>query len=219
MEDREMRMFEKATQTYFKEMWEFVWAIIGGVGVFVLVCGGIYFSQVAFAYWLGSSNEFVIAFCYAIAVVISALETSGVKLLGNKLRSADIKSANKLEHSVMFWFTLTLFVFDVVSNASGLYVTIEENLKTVSLMSWVFIVGMSCLLGGSELMVGWQLRSMAVSYTGFISAKKIYDKFQLKLEQEQLNFESDSLRPKEHNQSNRNKRKDYEDISDYATNK
>ena len=206
MEDREMRMFEKATQTYFKELWEFVWAIVGGLGVFILVCGGIYFSQIAFSYWLGSSNEFVIAFCYAIAVVISALETSGVKLLGNKIRSTDIKLSNKLEHSVMFWFTLILFVFDIVSNASGLYVTIENNLGSVSLMSWVFIAGMSALMGGSELMVGWQLRSLAVSYTGFISAKRTYDAFQSKLEKEQLRFETEITQIKEPKQNNQSQR-------------
>jgi hypothetical protein len=183
MDDRTMAMFEKSTQNYFKEAWEYIWSLVGSIGVFILVGAGIYFSQVAFAYWLGKS-ELMIAVSYGLSVAISALETAGIKLLGNKVRSSDIKYANALEHRVMLIFTAALFFFDILSNIFGVYVTIEANLGKVTFVGWLIVLGMSTLMGGSELMVGWMLRSLAVSYTGFISAKKLFDKFQAQLDKE-----------------------------------
>ena len=183
MDERDAIQFERSAQTYFMEGWKYFWAIFGTAGVFTLVFSGIYFSQIAFAYYLGTSQAMTVL-TWGAAAAISALEVGGVTLLGNKTRSNEIRRENRLEHTWMSWFTYTLFGFDIISNAYGLYIVIYEFMKNVPLEAYLLIFGLSILMGGSELMVGWMLRSLAVSYAAFSRAKDVFTAYQRKREKE-----------------------------------
>lgn len=185
MNDREMEQFEKATQDYYKEFWEYIWAWVGTLASFSVVAGGIYFSQLAFSSFLGNSDAMVVLSC-GIALMISGLEVAGITLLGNKTRSVNIRNSNNLEHKIMTYFTWGLFSFDILSNFYGLYITVFDFVGKVNLLAWVFIVLLSALMGGGEIIVGWMIRGLAVHRAQFHAAKTLYDKFNRKIESETL---------------------------------
>jgi hypothetical protein len=91
--------FEKASQEYFKETWEFAWTLIGTVALLVLTGFGIYFSKVALAAVIGDVG-IMMYFTWCASFAISALEVAGIKLLGDKTRSASISQSNRAEHGV-----------------------------------------------------------------------------------------------------------------------
>ena len=203
MDERDIIQFERSAQTYFVEGWKYFWAILGTIGVFTLVFSGIYFSRIAFAHYLGDSQEMTIL-TWGASIAISALEVGGVTLLGNKIRSNEIRRENRLEHTWMSWFTYTLFGFDIISNAFGLWIVIYAFLNSVPLEAYLLIGGLSILMGGSELMVGWMLRSLAVSYAAFIRAKDVFTAYQRKREKELEKIETQNEFSKEQHFNNSN---------------
>lgn len=188
--DRLTNSFEKASQEYFKETWEFSWNIIGLIVLITLVGFGIYFSQIAISDKIGSAG-LTLYFTWACAIAISPLEVAGVKLLGNKSRSNSIKESNKLEYNIASLFTKGLFAFDTITNVSGLFITAlvylqktDPNAKNIDFWAWILIVFFGFLMAISEILVGWMFRSLATSYVAFIKAKQKYDVFKVALERE-----------------------------------
>ena len=191
-DNRLTNSFEKASQEYFKESWEFGWTAIGVVMLLVLVLFGIYFSQVAIASWIGVTG-LMLYFTWAAAISISALEVSGIKLLGDKIRSIAISSSNKAEHTISKWFTYLLFLFDIFTNWTGLYLTVVEVMKnstpartTIDMGGWIIILFFGALMAISEILVGWTIRAVATSYTSFLQAKQKYDCYKLAVEKNVL---------------------------------
>lgn len=206
LDARGQAALEKVTQTYFKEMADWVWAIVGVTFTLSAVIGGIYFSQVSFSYFLGNDNQLMIAISYGLAVMISALEVVGLKLLDNRGRSLDIKNNSKTEYNVMNFVTRALFVFDILSNIYGVYTTVYAIWGKVTISAWVFIIIISALMGLSEVIFGWILRGLAVSYVQYNIAKRNYDDFQERLEKmstdNSYDREDDVMRPMNKNNSN-----------------
>ncbi len=184
LSEKDREMFEKATARYYKQLWQFRWSQIGMLGTMVMVLGGIYFSQVAFAYFLGNNDILVIAFSYGVATVISAVEVAGVEIIGNKKRMLSIKVENKIEHDVMYYITYSLFAFDIFSNGSGLYLTILKARGEVANEAWFIIIGLSVLLGISEMLVGWMMRIMGTCKVNYLDAMSVYNKFQAMVDAE-----------------------------------
>jgi len=196
MEDnnRTTQMFERAAQEFYKNYWEYGWSLIGVGVMLALVFCGIYFSEVAFAYWFGPGQIETI-FAWAASIAISAIEVSAIKLLGNKDRSRQIKEDNKGEHKIVTYFTYGLFTFDVGTNLYGLWLTaivLHPDMQFLS-PGTVLIVGLAAIMATSEIFVGWLLRAVAVGYVGWISAKTKYDIFKDRLEKEVENSTRSNL--------------------------
>jgi hypothetical protein len=175
------RLFEKAARDYYKELGDYYWLIAGVIAGIVCVLGGVYLSQYAISNVIGAVGFMLIA-GWAIAIIISSLEVAGVKLLGNKSRSDEIKSSNKLEHTIALVLTVILFAFDVFTNGLGAYIFTVAHVGKVEGWSWLIIVLIAVLFGVSELIVGWLLRSVATAYITFRYAKQKYDCFKEKFD-------------------------------------
>jgi hypothetical protein len=174
--DVSQRMFERAGQEFFKETWELIWSMGGVIVCLVLVFSGIYFSEIALAKFFGEVG-FALYFAWACSISISALEVAGIKLLGNKERSGEIKSQNSLEHKIVKYFTYALFGFDILTNWYGLYLSAVSvsGKTTIPFMAWAFIVFFGSVMAISEILVSWMLRATAVSYAGWRHSKVKYD--------------------------------------------
>lgn len=181
--ERDILIFESVTQRYYKELVEYIWAWVGTIASFSVVAGGIYFSQVAFAAVLGNTDV-MITLSYGIALMISGLEVQGITLLGNKNRSSDIKNSNAWEHKIMTGFTWLLFAFDIMSNVYGLWITALAFSGKINFISFVFIILLSALMGGGEIIVGWMIRGLAVHRAQYFTAKVVYDKFNERVQNE-----------------------------------
>jgi hypothetical protein len=175
--------FEKASQEFFKESWELLWTTIGVVSLLVITAFGIYFSQVALAFVVGAVGV-MIYFTYAASFSISALEVAGIKLLGNKGRSTSISESNQAEHKVATWFTYGLFMFDIITNWIGLYVTAIALSAKITFGAWVVIIFFGSLMAISEILVGWMIRAFATAYVSFLQAKKKFDAYKNSMERD-----------------------------------
>jgi len=174
-DDRLVNSFEKASQEYFKETWEFAWTLAGVATLLVMVGFGIYFSQVALAFIIGGTG-LMLYFTWCASIAISALEVGGIKLLGNTGRSMSIEVSNRAEHQLAYYFTIGLFIFDIFTNWMGLYVLATEVAGGVKpgIGGWIVIVFFGSLMAISEILVGWMIRATATSYTSYIQAKQKY---------------------------------------------
>jgi hypothetical protein len=184
MEDKRLLgSFEKASQEYFKESWEFGWTLIGVVVLLALVVFGIYFSQVAIAEVIGAQGV-MLYFGWAAAISVSALEVAGIKLLGDRSRSQAIKTSNALEHKVAFWFTVLLFIFDILTNFYGLYLVAAKVTpqQAIPFLGYIVIVFFGALMAISEILVGWMFRAIATSYVSYKQAKQKYDAYKEKVD-------------------------------------
>ena len=195
--------FEKASQEFFKETWEFAWTLIGVVVLLVLVGFGIYFSQVAIAAVIGAAG-IMLYFTWSASIAISALEVAGIKLLGDRNRSMNIAASNRAEHGVSKWFTYLLFVFDIITNWSGLFITATGMLgggEKILFGGWVVIIFFGALMAISEILVGWMIRAVATSYVSFLQAKQKYEHYRDVMERSVLG----SLDGKGNNGNNQNR--------------
>jgi hypothetical protein len=183
--DVSQRMYEKAGQLYFKESWELFWSLLGVGVALLLVFGGIYFSEIAIAKVFGE-QWFTVYFDWGCSIIISCLEVAGIKLLGNKIRSSDIKEGNVLEHNIARIGTYVLFGFDILTNWYGLYITAAAIGTKMNIVALGFIGFFGALMAVSEIFVGWMLRAVAVSYAGWSYAKAKYVACKEYLEKESL---------------------------------
>jgi hypothetical protein len=183
--DTSQRMYEKAAQNYFKESWELLWSVLGVVTALLLVFAGIYFSEIALAKIFGEQG-FSLYFDWGCSIIISCLEVAAIKLLGNKLRSADIKEGNFLEHNIARIGTYILFAFDIATNWYGLVVTSLLIGTKMTIIPIIFIGFFGTLMATSEIYVGWMIRAVAVSYAGWSYARTKYTACKEYLEKEAL---------------------------------
>lgn len=186
--NRLLSSFEKASQELFKETWEFGWSVVGVIALLVLVGFGIYFSQIAIASVIGGAG-LMLYFTWAAAISISALEVGGIKLLGDKTRSEAIKASNVAEHKISKWFTYGLFVFDIITNWAGLYITAIEKIAdgattTLGIGGYVLIGFFGALMAISEILVGWMIRSVATSYVSFRKARQKFESYKSAMERD-----------------------------------
>lgn len=191
--DREQKIMEKQSMIFYQNLWKNISSWIGAVVSLCVIVAGIYFSQVTFAALLGNDSDMMVALSYSMAIMISSLEVVGLMLLGDKFRAMDIKSSSKTEYFIMDISTKILFVFDILSNMNGLYTTVQANIQEVNLISWVFIIGASILMGGGEIILGWMIRGISVSYVIYSGAKKIVDGLQSKLDKEEAEKAEEEL--------------------------
>lgn len=217
-ENRITDNFEKASQEFFKETWEFSWTLIGALSMLVLTGFGVYFSQVALSEVIGQAG-LMLYFTWCASIAISALEVAGIKLLGDKNRSQSISTSNKAEHGVAKWFTYGLFSFDIFTNWTGLYITAQKLMvvvegeipKTIGLGGWIVIVFFGSLMAISEILVGWMIRAVATSYVSFLQARKKFETYKEAMEKNN-NFsdtrndssKSNSVQTQTQNNSQRN---------------
>lgn len=177
MEDgRFMLGFEKSSQELLKESWELFWCVAGTITLFFLVCFGIYFSSIAISSLIGNTPEMKV-FSYSVSIAISALEVAAVKIFGNKARAEIIKLVSSKEYRIVGIGTFLLFVFDVITNWSGLYLIaflINKKLP-LNFTQWVLIIMMGLVMAFSEIFVGFMLRATGTAYAGYIQARKKYD--------------------------------------------
>ena len=178
--------FENINQSLFTQGFRFFLAIAGSIGVIGLVFAGIHFSQVIFSYLMGS-DEMAMYISYALSIVISAFELAGVTLFGgNKNRDLAIKFNNRLEYTLAKYFTIGIFIFDVLSNFFGLYMNMQTNKLEITVPRIILLICVSIVFGGSEVLASFMFRFLAVSYTGWIVAKKKSDAYHDKLDEETL---------------------------------
>jgi len=183
------RLYKKVSGDYHKEMFDYYMLLAGVVGTIACVASGIFFSQYAISNVLGATG-WALAIGWGVALAISSLEIAGVKLLGNKDTSNDIRDSNRFEHKIATYSTWGLFLFDVVSNIFGSYAfAIANNIGKITTPAYVIITLVACFLGISELVAGWLLRGLGVSKVKYDCAKEKYfiykEKFDKMTQQEE----------------------------------
>lgn len=180
MDNRIRKLFEKAAQELFKEGWELFWSVAGLLACIGMVCGGIFYSQMAIVLIIGT-EAYGKYFSWALAIGISSLEVAGVKLFGNKERSAVIAETNKAEHKIIYWATIVLFIFDVGSTIFGLYLAANKVAETngtfLGLVGWTIIIMSGIVMGIAEIFTGWMLRAIGTAYVSYKYAKNQYDAY------------------------------------------
>jgi len=177
------KQFEKSAQELFKETWELFWSITGVIGFLLLVFGGIYFSQIAISFVIGTAG-FLYYFSWALSVTVSALEVSAIKIFGNKERSLLIKSESSSEHNIVLYGTWALFVFDIITNISGLYLSAQlvRGAEGVHISDWIIIIMSSFIMAFAEVGVGWMMRSVGTSYVSWKYAKSKFKSYSKQLD-------------------------------------
>jgi fatty acid desaturase len=180
----QQRQFEKASQELFKESWELGMFCIGLVVSLFLVFSGIYYSQLALALLFGIVG-ITYYFNYAVAILVSALEVAMIKLFGNKERSGLIKSESGIEHKIVSVSTWVLFIFDYITNFTGLLITAKLALKpgeNIEFLGYVLILICSGLMAFSEVFAGWMMRGIGTSFISWKYAKSKFDLYQKQLD-------------------------------------
>lgn len=182
--DIQQKQFEKASQELFKESWELGVFCIGLIVSIFLVFSGVYYSQVALALLFGVVG-ITYYFNYAVAILVSALEVAMIKLFGNKERSGLIKSESAIEHRIVSISTWVLFIFDYITNFTGLLITAKLTLKLnegIDFSGYILIAICSGLMAFSEVFAGWMMRGIGTSYISWKYAKSKFDAYQEKLD-------------------------------------
>ena len=174
-EEENKREYEAIIQELLTEGMRLFSAGAGLIVDLCLVGFGIYFSQYAFSMFFGNS-DLMFWFTLTVSIMISVMKTTLSTTYSNELRAITMKENNRLVFSISSVFTFFLFVFDIVSNVYGLFLTAKEFLGTTPpLVGWILIIFLSFFTVFSEVIAIWIILNFASNFAGWKSALKKWE--------------------------------------------